>query len=71
LAKILVSCSCIQWPRLMLCSATPDFSGWYTQMCQWCSLTLISIKHPVCPMYTLHTCSECCMHLVFLGPGHP
>jgi hypothetical protein len=34
LVRILVFYSCIQWPRLMLCSATADFSGWYRQMCR-------------------------------------
>jgi hypothetical protein len=28
LAKIVVSCSWVQWPRFILCSAMSDFSGW-------------------------------------------
>jgi hypothetical protein len=52
LARILVLCSWILQPRIMLCSATTDISWWHIQMCQWCSSTLVSIKHPVRPMYT-------------------
>jgi hypothetical protein len=34
LARILLSSSCIQWPQLMVRSATTAFSGWYRWMCQ-------------------------------------
>jgi hypothetical protein len=27
----------MQWPLLMLCSATADFSGWCRRMYLWCS----------------------------------
>jgi hypothetical protein len=50
LARMLVFCSCIRWPRLMLCSATADVLGWYRRMCRWWSLTLVSVKLPVCPV---------------------
>jgi hypothetical protein len=34
LARILVLCRWIRWPRLMLCSATADFLGWYKRKCR-------------------------------------
>jgi hypothetical protein len=56
LARTPVFRSCIWWPRLMLCSVTADFLGQYRWMCQWYYLNLVSMKSPVCTMYTfLHS----------------
>jgi hypothetical protein len=51
--RILVFCSWMRCPRLMLCSAAADLSGWARRMCRWCSLILVSIERPVCPMWNL------------------
>jgi hypothetical protein len=48
--RILVSWSWMQCPRLMLCSATTNLSGWAKRMCRWCSLILVSMERPDCPM---------------------
>jgi hypothetical protein len=57
-----VSLKSIQWPVLMLCSATADFSGWCRCMYLWCSVYLTSIVLPLCPTYTsTHTHKTCYM----------
>jgi hypothetical protein len=34
LARMLVLCSWMRWPRFMVCSTTADFSGCWRRMCQ-------------------------------------
>jgi hypothetical protein len=48
--RILVSWSWIRWPRLMLCLAMANLSECTRWMCRWCSLTLVSMEQPVCPL---------------------
>jgi hypothetical protein len=48
-----VSWNWMQWLRFMLHSAMADLSRWYSQMCQWCSLILVSMEHLFWPMKTL------------------
>jgi hypothetical protein len=44
LTRILVSWNGTQWQKFMLCLAMADFSGWWSQMCQWWSLVLVSME---------------------------
>jgi len=41
------------WPKFMLCSPTADISGWWSQLCWWHFLILVSMEWPVCPLQTL------------------
>jgi len=50
MAMILVSWNWLCWPKLMLCLAMADLSRWYSLMCRWCSMILVSMECPVCQM---------------------
>jgi hypothetical protein len=41
--RMVVWCSWKRCPKLMLCSATADLSGWSRRICRWCSFNLKSI----------------------------
>jgi hypothetical protein len=48
--RTVVSCSLMHWSRLMLCLATADLSGCSRRMWRWCSLILVLMEQPVCPI---------------------
>jgi hypothetical protein len=45
-----VSCNLIMWSWLMLCSANADLSVCASRVCLLCSLILIWIDRPLCPI---------------------
>jgi hypothetical protein len=48
--RMVVFCSWMWCPKLILCSAMADLSGYSRRMCHWCSFNLVSTEQPVCPI---------------------
>lgn len=63
LSDVEVPVKLMEWPVLLQCSATTDFSGWCSHMSVWCSVHLASIVFLLCLTYnSLH------LHRIWYAP---